>query len=141
MRGTASAPGRRSSATPRLTSALVDEVPLGAQSNVLPEVERQLAHFARMFVALHAPHLDRVEADARIHLALGVALSTCLRIAVDPPPGIAEDRLLDSPDSTPDTSAVGRDRPRAGTRGPGPGPVWVGGDQPPGWSLPLTVSR
>ena len=78
-----------------LTAALVAEVPLGAQSNVLPEVERQLAHVARMFVALHAPHLDRLEADARIHLALGVALSTCLRIAVDPPLGIAEDRLLD----------------------------------------------
>lgn len=78
-----------------LISALVNEVPLGAQSNVLPEVERQLAQFTRMFVAAHAPRLDPVEADARIHLALGVALSTCLRIALDPPPGIAEDHLVD----------------------------------------------
>jgi AcrR family transcriptional regulator len=78
-----------------LMSALVNEVPLGAQSNVLPEVERQLAHFTRMFVATHAPHLDPAEADARIYLAMGVALSTCLRIALDPPPGIAEDHLVD----------------------------------------------
>ena len=78
-----------------LTTALVNEVPLGAQSNVLPEVERQLAQFTRMFVATHAPHLDPVEADARIYLAMGVALSTCLRIALDPPPGIAEDRLVE----------------------------------------------
>lgn len=78
-----------------LTSALVNEVPLGAQSNVLPEVERQLAQFTRMFVATHAPHLDPVEADARIYLAMGVALSTCLRIALDPPPGIAEEHLVD----------------------------------------------
>jgi len=78
-----------------LTSALVNEVPLGAQSNVLPEVEQQLAQFTRMFVAVHAPHLTPVEAEARIYLALGVALSTCLRIALDPPAGIAEERLVD----------------------------------------------
>ncbi|MBZ5740873.1 TetR/AcrR family transcriptional regulator [Nocardioides mangrovi] len=78
-----------------LMTALVDEVPLGAQGNVLPEVERQLAHFTRMFVATHAPHLEPAEADARIYLAMGVALSTCLRIALDPPPGISEDHLVD----------------------------------------------
>ncbi len=78
-----------------LTSALVNEVPLGAQSNVLPEVEQQLAQFTRLFVAVHAPHLETTEADARIYLALGVTLSTCLRIALDPPRGIAEERLLD----------------------------------------------
>ena len=78
-----------------LTSALVIAVPLGAQSNVLPEVEQQLAQFTRMFVAVHAPHLTPVEAEARIYLALGVALSTCLRIALDPPAGIAEERLVD----------------------------------------------
>lgn len=78
-----------------LTSALVNEVPLGAQSNVLPEVEQQLARFTRMFVAVHAPHLSPAEAEARIYLALGVALSTCLRIALEPPQGIAEARLVD----------------------------------------------
>jgi AcrR family transcriptional regulator len=78
-----------------VTRALLREVPLGAHGNVLPEVERQLAHFTRMFVASHAPGLDSVEAEARIHLAMGVALTTCLRIALDPPAGVAEDRLID----------------------------------------------
>lgn len=78
-----------------LTAALVNEVPLGAQSNVLPEVEQQLAQFTRMFVAIHAPHLEPAEAEARIYLALGVTLSSCLRIALDPPVGIPEQRLVD----------------------------------------------
>ncbi len=78
-----------------LTAALVNEVPLGAQGNVLPEVEQQLGQFTRMFVAVHAPHLAPAEAEARIYLALGVALSTCLRIALEPPAGIAEERLVD----------------------------------------------
>lgn len=78
-----------------VTRALLSEVPLGAHGNVLPEVERQLAHFTRMFVAHHAPGLDRVEAEARIHLAMGVALTTCLRIALDPPDGVPRDRLVD----------------------------------------------
>ncbi len=78
-----------------LTAALLNEVPLGAQSNVLPEVEQQLAQFTRMFVAVHAPHLAPAEAEARIYLAMGVALSTCLRIALEPPPGISEERLID----------------------------------------------
>ncbi len=78
-----------------LTAALVNEVPLGAQSNVLPEVEQQLAQFTRMFVVIHAPHLAPAEAEARIYLALGVTLSTCLRIALEPPAGISEERLID----------------------------------------------
>lgn len=78
-----------------VTRALLNEVPLGAHGNVLPEVERQLAHFTRMFVASHAPDLERVEAEARIHLAMGIALTTCLRIALDPPAGVPEERLVD----------------------------------------------
>lgn len=78
-----------------VTRALLHEVPLGAHGNVLPEVERQLAHFTRMFVALHAPGLGAAEAEARIHLAMGVALTTCLRIALDPPAGVSEERLVD----------------------------------------------
>lgn len=78
-----------------VTRALLHEVPLGAHGNVLPEVERQLAHLTRMFVASHAPGLAPVEAEARIHLAMGVALTTCLRIALDPPPGVPEERLVD----------------------------------------------
>jgi hypothetical protein len=48
----------------------------------------------RLFVAVHAPGLDPAEADARIHLAMGVTLNACLRIALEPPPGVTEDRLI-----------------------------------------------
>lgn len=94
-----------------VTRALLHEVPLGAHGNVLPEVERQLAHFTRMFVASHAPGLDPVEAEARIHLAMGVALTTCLRIALDPPPGVPEERLVDL---TADLLTLGLTLPDAG---------------------------
>ncbi|GIF19219.1 hypothetical protein Ate02nite_19490 [Paractinoplanes tereljensis] len=78
-----------------ITAAMIDEAPLGAHGNILPEVERQLAQVTRIFVAVHAPSLDPAEAEARIHLAMGVALNACLRIALQPAPGITEDRLID----------------------------------------------
>ena len=49
----------------------------------------------RIFVAVHAPDLEAAEAEARIHLAMGVTLNACLRIALQPSPGITEDRLID----------------------------------------------
>ncbi|GAA2642050.1 putative transcriptional regulator, TetR family protein [Paractinoplanes durhamensis] len=78
-----------------ITAAMIDEAPLGAHGNILPEVERQLTQVTRIFVAVHAPALDQAEAEARIHLAMGVALNACLRIALQPAPGITEDRLID----------------------------------------------
>ncbi|MBB2942498.1 AcrR family transcriptional regulator [Actinoplanes lutulentus] len=78
-----------------VTIAMIDEAPLGAHGNILPEVERQLAQITRIFVAVHAPHLEQAEADARIHLAMGVTLNACLRIALDPAPGVSEDRMID----------------------------------------------
>jgi len=78
-----------------VTAAMIDESPLGAHANILPEVERQLAQVTRIFVAVHAPDLPAAEAEARIHLAMGVTLNACLRIALQPSPGITEDRLID----------------------------------------------
>ncbi|GIE93291.1 TetR family transcriptional regulator [Paractinoplanes rishiriensis] len=78
-----------------VTTAMISEAPLGAHGNILPEVERQLAQVTRIFVAVHAPHLEPAEAGARIHLAMGVTLNACLRITLEPPPGITEDRLID----------------------------------------------
>ncbi|MET8147129.1 TetR/AcrR family transcriptional regulator [Actinoplanes sp. NPDC049668] len=78
-----------------VTAAMIDEAPLGAHGNILPEVERQLAQVTRIFVAVHAPDLEPAEAEARIHLAMGVALNACLRIALQPPPGVTEERLID----------------------------------------------
>ncbi len=75
--------------------ALVNEVPLGTQSNVLPDIERSLAQFTRMYAAQHAPRMARAELDARIYLAMGITLNSCLRIALERPPELDEDHLVD----------------------------------------------
>ena len=75
--------------------ALVNEVPMGTQSNVLPEIERGLATFTRIYAAQQLPDLDPTEMDARIYLAMGVTLNSCLRIALEKPAELDADRLID----------------------------------------------
>lgn len=75
--------------------ALVNEVPMGTQSNVLPEIERGLAQFTRIYAAQQLPDLPRQELDARIYLALGITLNSCLRIALERPVELDEDHLID----------------------------------------------
>lgn len=75
--------------------ALVNELPLGTQSNVLPEIERGLAQFTRIYASQQLPDLPRAELDARIYLAMGVTLNSCLRIALERPADLDEDHLID----------------------------------------------
>jgi AcrR family transcriptional regulator len=75
--------------------ALVNEVPMGTQTNVLPEVERGLATFTRIYAAQQLPDLPAAELDARIYLAMGVTLASCLRIALEKPPDLDTDHLID----------------------------------------------
>jgi AcrR family transcriptional regulator len=75
--------------------ALVNEVPMGTQSNVLPEIERGLATFTRIYVAQQLPDVPAAEMDARIYLAMGVTLNSCLRIALEKPPELDADHLVD----------------------------------------------
>ncbi len=75
--------------------ALVNEVPMGTQANVLPEIERGLAQFTRIYAAQQARHLSRAELDARIYLAMGITLNSCLRIALERPADLDEDHLID----------------------------------------------
>ena len=75
--------------------ALVSEVPMGTQSNVLPEIERGLATFTRIYAAQQAPNVPAAEMDARIYLAMGVTLNSCLRIALEKPPELDADHLID----------------------------------------------
>lgn len=75
--------------------ALVNEVPMGTQSNVLPEIERGLAQFTRIYAVQQLPDLPRAELDARIYLAMGVTLNSCLRIALERPANLDEDHLID----------------------------------------------
>ncbi len=75
--------------------ALVNEVPMGTQANVLPEIERGLATFTRIYAAQQLPDLPAAEMDARIYLAMGVTLNSCLRIALEKPPDLDADHLVD----------------------------------------------
>jgi AcrR family transcriptional regulator len=78
-----------------LISALINEVPLGSHSNSLPEVERGLTQFTRLYVVQRAPQLPKAELDARIYLAMGITLSSCLRIALEKPPELDAEHLID----------------------------------------------
>ncbi|MFL6173458.1 MAG: hypothetical protein ACJ716_11275, partial [Marmoricola sp.] len=78
-----------------LISALINEVPLGAQTNALPEVERGLAVFVRMYAVQRAPQLPREELEARVYLAMGITLSSCLRIALEKPDHLDAEHLID----------------------------------------------
>ncbi len=75
--------------------ALIDEVPLGSQANTVPEIERQLTEFTRLFVLRHAPRMPRSELDARLYLAMGMTLNACLRIALERPEHLDRDRLIE----------------------------------------------
>lgn len=78
-----------------LISALINEVPLGTQTNALPEVERGLAVFVRMYAVQRAPQLPREELEARVYLAMGITLSSCLRIALEKPDHLDAEHLID----------------------------------------------
>jgi AcrR family transcriptional regulator len=75
--------------------ALINEVPMGTQANVLPEIERGLATYTRIYAALQAPGVPRAEMEARIYLAMGVTLNSCLRIALEKPAELDADHLID----------------------------------------------
>jgi AcrR family transcriptional regulator len=74
--------------------ALVNEVPMGTQANVLPEIERGLSTFTRIYVAQQVPQMAAEEMDARIYLAMGVTLNSCLRIALEKPPELDAGHLV-----------------------------------------------
>ena len=78
-----------------ITRALINEVPLGSHANTLPEIERRLGQFTRMYALQRLPDLDEAELDARIYLAMGVTLSSCLRIALEAPAHLDPEHLID----------------------------------------------
>ncbi|MGZ4524352.1 MAG: TetR/AcrR family transcriptional regulator [Mycobacteriaceae bacterium] len=78
-----------------IVSALINEVPLGAQSNILPDIERDLSHFGRLFLLHHRPDLDDAEVEARVYLAMGATLNNSIRIAIEKPPHLDRQHLID----------------------------------------------
>lgn len=77
-------------------TAVVHELPMGIQSNVLPSIERQLHHIARFALLQRKPDLSAMEVDAMIYLGMGLVLNAALRIAVDRPAHLSKEFLIDN---------------------------------------------
>lgn len=75
--------------------ALLSEAPLGVYSNVFPEIERSLGHFARLLLAIVRPDLSQEDGDAMIYVGMAVFATACFRIAIDPPPYLDKTRMID----------------------------------------------
>ena len=76
--------------------ALINDVPLGVHTNTLPEIEHRLAQFTRIYGYQQLKGLDDAEIDGRIHLAMGITVASCLRIAFDTPSHLDPEHLIDT---------------------------------------------
>ncbi|MGV0635519.1 TetR/AcrR family transcriptional regulator [Mycolicibacillus trivialis] len=75
--------------------AVINDLPMGSQSNVLPHIEEHLHHLARLTLLQHYPQLGSADADEIIYLGMGTVLQLALRIAIDRPPAMSKESLLD----------------------------------------------
>ncbi|WP_141013824.1 TetR/AcrR family transcriptional regulator [Nocardioides sambongensis] len=75
--------------------ALVDQAPAGTNANLLPEIERDLRRLAALLPRRHLRDLPADQLDGVVFMLMGVLVSTCLRIALTPPPGVSRERLVD----------------------------------------------
>ncbi len=75
--------------------AVINDLPLGSQSNVLPGIEEHLYHIARLALLHHYPHLPDTAVDEILYLGMGMMLQLALRIAIDRPAGMTKEALLD----------------------------------------------
>lgn len=75
--------------------AVINDLPMGSQSNVLPGIEEHLYHIARLALLHHYPHLPDAAVDEILYLGMGMMLQLALRIAIDRPAGMTKESLLD----------------------------------------------
>lgn len=75
--------------------ALVNQAPAGPNANVLPEIEADLHRLASLLPRKHLRGLPPDELEGVVFMLMGVLVSTCLRIALAPPPGVAREQLVD----------------------------------------------
>lgn len=68
-----------------LMTAVINDMPLGIQSNVLPNIEQQLYHIARLGLLQRYPNLTETEIDEMLYLGMGMMLHVALRIAIGRP--------------------------------------------------------
>ncbi|MEO8815451.1 MAG: TetR/AcrR family transcriptional regulator [Mycobacterium sp.] len=75
-------------------TAIVNDLPMGIQSNVLPGIEQQLYHIARLAVMQRYPRLPAQDAEEMLYLGMGVMLHAALRIVVGRPPHLDRESLI-----------------------------------------------
>ncbi|MDO9455056.1 TetR/AcrR family transcriptional regulator [Nocardioides sp.] len=75
--------------------ALVNQMPAGHNANVLPEIESDLHQLASLLPRRHRPDLAPERLEAVVFMTMGVLVSTCLRIALQRPPGVDRGELID----------------------------------------------
>lgn len=75
--------------------AMVNAMPAGSNANVLPEIESRLFQLASVLPRRHRPELTEAQLEALVFMTMGVLVSTCLRIALQRPPGASRDDLVD----------------------------------------------
>ncbi len=75
--------------------AVINDLPMGSQSNVLPGIEEHLYHIAHLALLHHYPHLPDTAVDEILYLGMGMMLQLALRIAIDRPAGMTKEALLD----------------------------------------------
>lgn len=75
--------------------AMVNQMPAGHNANVLPEIEADLHQLASLLPRRHRPDLSAPQLEAVVFMTMGVLVSTCLRIALQRPPEVDRDELVD----------------------------------------------
>jgi len=76
-------------------AALVSQMQAGSNADVLPEIEADLHQLASLLPRRHLPDLPPERLEAVVFLLMGVLVSTCLRIALQRPPGVDRGELVD----------------------------------------------
>ncbi|MGB3372003.1 MAG: TetR/AcrR family transcriptional regulator [Rhodococcus sp. (in: high G+C Gram-positive bacteria)] len=77
-----------------IINALANEVPMGLQGNILPEVEGQLMRLARHFLAYHRSDLSDTEISELSYIGVTVGFAAAMRIGVKREPGLNRERLI-----------------------------------------------
>ncbi|MDZ7918181.1 MAG: TetR/AcrR family transcriptional regulator [Rhodococcus sp. (in: high G+C Gram-positive bacteria)] len=78
-----------------IINALANEVPMGLQGNILPEVESQLMRLARQFLKYHRSDLSDTEISELSYIGVTVGFAAATRIGVKREPGLNRQRLID----------------------------------------------
>ncbi|MDX2357478.1 TetR/AcrR family transcriptional regulator [Dietzia sp. PP-33] len=78
-----------------IINALANEVPMGLQGNILPEVEGHLMRLGRHFLAYHRPDLSENEVSELSYIGVTVGFAAAMRIGVKRAPHMDRQRLID----------------------------------------------